>query len=442
MKNMTYRLMAVLSLALLLNSGSTNAQGTADPAALDVYSTGTAITIDGKLDEAVWKLPAPYLLFQAGAVPSGNAYTPTAGLMVKPDKNEAAYYDKSTTQVKMLHNGLDLYIALSSNDKYVCKFDWEGDGMFAKVKNASGADVEFKLYVKGTAPNWELGYEGNADFGSGMGVVNGTIFDSASVDNGYTAEMVIHLDKLGYTAVPAALPVMICIFDPDGYSVAGSPWGIPGVFYKQWWGSEWGNVLRDLKLVNTVVPVELTSFAAISVENGVELSWRTASETNNKGFEVQRSADGVNFSRVAFVEGHGTTADAHVYAYSDKVSGGKYYYRLKQVDMAGAYSYSQTVEVNGAAPRAFALSQNYPNPFNPSTRISFALPVDAKVTLNVYNMLGQLVAAVADNAFAAGTHDVQFNASALSSGLYIYTINAVGVDGSKFSVSRKMSLVK
>src|SRR5690606_16860319 len=95
-----------------------------------------------------------------------------------------------------------------------------------------------------------------------------------------------------------------------------------------------------------IIPVELTSFAGSTVNGNVVLNWNTASETNNSGFEIQRSTDRVNFSNIAFVPGFGTTTQPRSYSYTDNsVNNGTYYYRLKQVDYNGAFAYSDIVEV-------------------------------------------------------------------------------------------------
>jgi len=89
-------------------------------------------------------------------------------------------------------------------------------------------------------------------------------------------------------------------------------------------------------------------------------------------------------------------------------------------------------------PKDYVLYQNYPNPFNPTTTIRFALPKDGNVTLNVYNMLGELVAGLIDNkVYEAGYHEVEFVGSAVASGVYIYRIQA-----GEFVVSKKMILMK
>ncbi len=194
---------------------------------------------------------------------------------------------------------------------------------------------------------------------------------------------------------------------------------------------------------NLQVPVELISLSADVVNNSIQLSWQTATETNNRGFEIERSADNKTFTKVGFVPGRGTTTEKSSYSYIDKdAQEGRLYYRLKQVDFDGSFEYSKAVEINYAVPVEFSLSQNYPNPFNPSTRINFGLAADSKVSIKVYNLLGQQVAAPLSGEYAAGRHEVNFNASSLSSGIYFYVINAAGKDGSNFTSTKKMTLMK
>ena len=207
------------------------------------------------------------------------------------------------------------------------------------------------------------------------------------------------------------------------------------IYNINWWD------IDDIS-VQYVVPVELTSFTANASEGLVELSWITATETNNQGFEVQRSS-GSEFETIAFVNGHGTTTESQAYSYSDRdVKVGSYSYRLKQVDFDGTFEYSNVVEVEVPAPAEFALDQNYPNPFNPSTTINFRLAVDSKVSLKVFDVLGQEVATLLNGNIVAGSHTVNFNASGVNSGVYLYKIEATGIDGSNFVDVKKMILTK
>ncbi|MCU0414617.1 MAG: T9SS type A sorting domain-containing protein [Ignavibacteriaceae bacterium] len=196
------------------------------------------------------------------------------------------------------------------------------------------------------------------------------------------------------------------------------------------------------RLSGQLVPVELTSFTASADFGVVELQWITATETNNQGFEVQRSAGG-EFETIAFVDGHGTTTQTQVYTYTDRsVNVGAYSYRLKQVDFDGTFEYSNAVEIDVPAPAEFVLDQNYPNPFNPSTMISFRLAVDSKVSMTVFNVLGQEVATLLNGNLVAGSHQVTFDATSLNTGVYMYRIEASGIDGTNFVDVKKMILTK
>lgn len=164
------------------------------------------------------------------------------------------------------------------------------------------------------------------------------------------------------------------------------------------------------------VPVELISFAGTAIGSEVHLSWQTATETNNQGFEIQRGKDNFKFETIGFVEGAGTVTDVQIYSYVDKNISGQQFYRLKQVDFDGSFDYSNVIEVT-TIPLEYSISQNYPNPFNPSTTVSFAIPIDGQVSIKVYDILGNEAATITNDIYSAGKHDVNFNASNLSSGV-------------------------
>ena len=206
---------------------------------------------------------------------------------------------------------------------------------------------------------------------------------------------------------------------------------------------------------NPALPVELATFSASISNLNVELVWETATEVNNYGFEILRSAQNDNHSglavgtekdtdeeaweKVAFVQGYGNSNSPKYYSFTDKSiqASGKYYYRLKQIDIDGTFEYSDIIEAEIGIPKNYELKQNYPNPFNPSTTINYSIPNDAHVTLAIYDALGKEVALL-DNGFrTAGNYSHTFDASNLSSGMYFYTINA-----GNFSSTKKMLLMK
>ena len=195
--------------------------------------------------------------------------------------------------------------------------------------------------------------------------------------------------------------------------------------------------------IDNAVPVELVSFNAEMVDENVVLNWSTATETNNNGFQIEKRQKSdvkgqTEFSNVGFVSGKGTTTERTFYSFTDKNNKpGTYLYRLKQTDFDGTFSYSNEIEVEVSAPKDFALYQNYPNPFNPSTKIKFALPVKTNLTLSVYNTLGEKVAEIFNGEMEEGYHEMMFNASGLSSGIYFYKI-----ESENFNAAKKMTLIK
>ncbi len=196
---------------------------------------------------------------------------------------------------------------------------------------------------------------------------------------------------------------------------------------------------------NGVLPVELVSFLATKKENGIELVWKTATETNNYGYEIQkRVVNGSllteNWEKIGLVPGAGTSGSPHEYSFVDgNVTSGRYAYRINQIDKDGSFKYGKEVEVEvGLAPKEFNLVQNYPNPFNPSTTIEFTVPVDGRATLKVFDVLGREVAGLFDGESKAGYYNrVVFDASRLASGLYFARLEFGGKQ-----ILKKMVLMK
>ncbi len=197
--------------------------------------------------------------------------------------------------------------------------------------------------------------------------------------------------------------------------------------------------------IDNPVPVELTSFTAAYENNRVKLSWITATETNNRGFDIERKSQSSEWTRIGSTSGNGTSTGMNSYNYEDyTITSGIYAYRLKQTDFDGTSSYSKTVEINTNNLSEFSLNQNYPNPFNPSTKISFSLPLTSNVNLSVFNVLGEKVAVLINEVRNPGKYDLNFNGSGITSGIYIYRIEAVPVtrQTAGFVSIKKMTLIK
>jgi hypothetical protein len=203
-----------------------------------------------------------------------------------------------------------------------------------------------------------------------------------------------------------------------------------------------GDITANGNWTSTVLPVELTSFTASASHLTTQLNWKTATEINNYGFDVERRTVSnqpsavSSWAKIGFVNGNGTSNVQHSYSFSDNVSeSGTYAYRLKQYDNNGSFKYSQSTQVTIEIPKVFTLNQNYPNPFNPTTNIDFSVAANGKAVLKVYNILGQEVAELYNGEAQAGkiiqTH---FDASRLASGIYFSRLEA----DSKSLVKRMM----
>ncbi len=187
-----------------------------------------------------------------------------------------------------------------------------------------------------------------------------------------------------------------------------------------------------------VVPVELTSFNASVNNNSVTISWKTSTESNNRGFGIQKKTLNTDWTDIIFINGNGTSTKSHEYSYVDEnLEAGNYSYRLKQIDFNGSYEYSKVVEAEVEDHVNFELAQNYPNPFNPSTNIDFSIPSNENVRLSVYNVLGQEIKTLFNGFMKSGNHTINFNAVNLNSGLYFYKLELNGV-----SLVKKMLHVK
>ena len=262
-------------------------------------------------------------------------------------------------------------------------------------------------------------------------------------DNGGSSKLLIRIDK---------------DTEIDGTSEPTWPKDLVGIFTQFDVAAPytWGYQIqpRDLNDIQNdgALPVELMTFSALVFENNVSLSWETATEVNNYGFEVERHAStslsmknnfilsgDEGWETVAFIAGSGNSNSNKSYNYSDNsisVSG-KYSYRLKQIDIDGKYEYSNTIEVEVGVPTKFEVVQNFPNPFNPSTTISFSIPEKSEVNVQIFNMLGQSVYTLVNEELNAGKYSYNFEASHLSSGNYIYRVTA----GKNVEI-RKMILLK
>jgi len=193
-----------------------------------------------------------------------------------------------------------------------------------------------------------------------------------------------------------------------------------------------------IHVIDIPVPVELANFKIVADRNDATLSWETLTEKNNSGFEIQRMSETNNWDNITFKPGFGTSTEQHFYSYVDRnLENGNYSYRIKQIDFNGNIYYSNVINIEVNALKQFSLNQNYPNPFNPSTRIKFQIADKEFVSLKIFDLLGKEVETLVNEEKSAGEYEVQFNADHLTSGIYIYKL-----DAGNFSQTKKMLLLK
>lgn len=203
--------------------------------------------------------------------------------------------------------------------------------------------------------------------------------------------------------------------------------------------------------ISSPLPVELTMFTADIFEGNVKLTWETASEINNYGFEIERASVLTSTTRewqnIGFVPGQGNSNSVKFYEFSDEnPPEGLLEYRLKQIDTDGSFEYfmltakidNTITDINAESiPGEYSLKQNFPNPFNPSTVINYQLPESRHVILKVFDALGNEISTLVNRKINAGYHSVNFNAENLGSGIYFYQLSTKG-----FVKTKKMMVLK
>ena len=179
-----------------------------------------------------------------------------------------------------------------------------------------------------------------------------------------------------------------------------------------------------ITVMDPAVPVELSAFSAMNEGNQIRLEWTTQSESNNLGFNVERSLDQESFSKIGFVPGNFTTSTPKFYTFVDSdLEVGTYFYRLKQLDTNGAFEYSPVVTAAISAPTAFVLHQNFPNPFNHETKILYELAEKTEVSIFIFNLLGRKTRTLVDEVNGPGSFEIAWDGKdergrIASSGIY------------------------
>lgn len=187
------------------------------------------------------------------------------------------------------------------------------------------------------------------------------------------------------------------------------------------------------------LPVELVAFTARLDGSDAVLQWHTASETNNAGFDLEHRTETQPWRPLGFVEGHGTTTVAQRYSYRiHDLAPATHHFRLRQVDLDGAFAYSPDVSVVVEMTDVYQLSEIFPNPFAPRAQFTLAVAEPQHVRVELYNLLGQRMAVLHDGPLQARTeHRFTLDGRALTSGMYL-----VRATGETFAATRRATLIR
>jgi len=205
-----------------------------------------------------------------------------------------------------------------------------------------------------------------------------------------------------------------------------------------------GNLLRAGAVYiygSAKLPVELAGFQAFSQDGVVELLWTTVSESNNTGFEVQRSVDGTGPWRpLTFVKGHGTTTTLQKYQFFDRelpFGYSRLSYRLKQLDFDGTTEYSDPIQIYIQPPTGVVLQPPFPNPASNHSVVRIETAREGRVVVELYDVMGRRVNLIEDSDLSAGQHAFTIPVSELSSGIYFLMLRThTGVMSKKMVVNR------
>lgn len=174
-----------------------------------------------------------------------------------------------------------------------------------------------------------------------------------------------------------------------------------------------------------VIPVELVRFSAELQEGAVLLTWETATETHNLGFEVQRAAGSGEWTPFGFVEGHGSTTEPHSYHFTDMLSDltssvAFVRYRLRQLDLDGRSDFSPEVEVRLDVPQPHFALEGFPSPCDEQLTVRLIQAESAVTSIRLHDIAGRVVKVISTDALLpAGSSSMPVRTAGLPSGLYL-----------------------
>lgn len=258
-------------------------------------------------------------------------------------------------------------------------------------------------------------------------------WDISRVSGTYEADILIQWNNLDETSSFAANRANCKVYHYNGtnwepYSTSAGP--------TTSWGTYYSKLAAGVKSFSTfsvftpfIVPVTLTDFKG-RVENGAaHLAWETATEFNNAGFEIEKSKDGINFSNIGFVKGHGSSNTVNNYSFVDNQFIQTAYYRLKQIDFDGKITYSNIVNLQKIG-EGMTLKM-YPNPLSTESflTIDFSETTDESLNIAIFDVNGRKMY---QNKTEKGLESLKIPVSDWARGLYLVQV----IDGKKNSLSK------
>lgn len=332
----------------------------------------------------------------------------------------------------------------------------------------SNTNTDLNLDTGAIKPGLDAGAEvgtltlGNVDLAQGtyycnivdpMGFTGGNPFDQVYVGNYFSDSGLLTID--GTAGTGSKLNVHFGYTPPAGsnYDIMYTSGTIMGSFNPGNVTVTGGNVTAwtlsypedgegnfSVRLtVDTVLPVQLTSFTAAPFNQAAELVWVTASEQNLDGFAIEQKLRDGTWKEVGFVKGSGNATTLTTYRFKTKgLTSGWHSFRLKQLDQDGSFTYSPEARVLIELPAAYLTNPVYPNPFQHQAEFEFAVSKPQAVEVGLYNMLGQKVATLfKGTAEAHILHTIPIRGEGLQSGTYL-----VQLVGNGFAQSQKLTLIK
>jgi hypothetical protein len=357
-------------------------------------------------------------VYGGGGSATGSTYT----------KDYIELYNRSSTPQPL--NGLSLVYGSTSG-----QFGSSPTNVFALPTTATIPAGGYYLVECGSAGASGTAFPVTADATTTGLAMSGTGGKVALVTSSFVA------NACGATATPCTLP-NATIVDLVSYGSANNAEGgqaVPalsvstGAIRKSNGQQDTDNNLNDFNVVSAPVPrnsgsplpVTFTSFSATKDGKNNLLSWSTASEQNNAGFEVQRSTDGSTYENIGFVKSlsaMGNSSSPLSYSFTDfNPLGLQQYYRLKQTDLDGKSAYSAIVLVKREAPATLTVTKVYPNPSTSSIYINAACPAATTLQLSIVDMNGRVVGRKQVNAMT-GNNGFDMPVTQLAPGTYLLQV--------------------